>query len=206
MLDSGLLTGVRSDYFILHGCVIDVHSHSLLVKGTPVLLSSGNYSSVTNTCGVSVAETVEVPANCQMRLMANWQDKKRGQHVSDLGVMFEPSQDFMECHGLAVAHAVVQESNGGIVVQVLNPTPHSVQVQQGRRIECLRPLLDVCAIELEAAQHRNDRKSALEATIWQLVSNAQDVKWRQLADLLAKFESIISVRDDDLGRTDFNAR
>ena len=45
-----------------------------------------------------------------MRLMANRQDKKRGQHVSDLGVMFEPSQDFMECHGLAVAHAVVQES------------------------------------------------------------------------------------------------
>ena len=53
-------TGVRSDYLILHGCIIDVHSHSLLVKGTPVLLSSGNYSSVTNACGVSVAETVEV--------------------------------------------------------------------------------------------------------------------------------------------------
>ena len=126
--------------------------------------------------------------------------------MSDLvGVMFEPSQDFMECHGQAVAHAVVQESNGGIVVQVLNPTPHTVQVQQGRRNGCLRSLTDVCAIELEATQHRNDRKSALKATIHQLVSSAQDVTQRerqQLADLLAEFESIISVRDDDLlGRT-----
>ena len=121
-----------------------------------------------------------------------------------LCVMFEPSQDFMECHGLAVAHAVVQESNVGIV-QVLNPTSHPVQVQQGRRIGCLRPLLDVCTIELEAAQHRNDRKSALEATICQLVSSTQDVTQRerqQLADLLAEFESVIFVRDDDLGRMD----
>ena len=195
-----------SDFLVSYGCVIDLHNHSLLVKGTAVPLSSGNHSSVTNACGVSVAETVEVPANCQMRLMANRQDKRQGQHVSDLvGVMFEPSQDFMECHGLAVAHAVVQESNGGIVVQVLNPTPHAVQVRQGRRIGCLRPLMDICAIELEATQHRNDRKSALEATIHQLVSSAQDVTQRerqQLADLLAEFESIISVRDDDLGRTD----
>ena len=111
----------------------------------------------------------------------------------------------MECHGLAVAHAVVQENNGSIVVQVLNPTPHSVQVQQGRRIGCLRPILDICAIELQAAQHRNYRKSVLEATICQLVLSAQDVTQRerqQLADLLAEFESIISVCDDDLGRTD----
>ena len=144
MLDSGLLTGVRCS------CIVwlcnDLHNHSLLVKGTAVPLSSGNHSSVTNACGVSVAETVEVPANCQMRLMANQQDKRQGQHVSDLvGVMFEPSQDFMECHGLAVAHAVVQESNGSIVVQVLNPTPHAVQVRQGRRIGFLRPLTDICA-------------------------------------------------------------
>ena len=47
----------------------------------------------------------------------------------------------MECHGLSVACAVEQESNGGIVVQVLNPTLHSVQVQQGSRIECLRPFV-----------------------------------------------------------------
>ena len=126
--------------------------------------------------------------------------------MSDLvGVMFEPSQDFMECYGLAVAHAVVPESNGGIVVQVLNPTPHSVQVQQGGRIGVLRPLLDVCAIELEAAKHGKDRRSALDAIIRQLVSSAQDVtlmERQQLADFLAEFESIISVRDDDLGRTD----
>ena len=96
-----------SDFLVLHGCVIDLHNHSLLVKGTAVPLSSGNHSSVTNACGVSVAETVEVPANCQMRLMANRQDKKQEQHV--VGDMFEPSQDFMECHGLTVAHAVVQE-------------------------------------------------------------------------------------------------
>lgn len=85
----------------------------------------------------------------------------------------------MECHGLAVAHAAVQESNVGIVVQVLDPTPHAVQVQQGRRIGYLRPLMDVCAIELEATQHGNDRKSALEATIRQLVSSAQDVRERE---------------------------
>ena len=72
--------------------------------------------------------------------------------MDDLGsVMFEPSHDFMESHGLAVAHAVVGEDNEDIVVQILNPTPYSVQVQQGSRIGCLRPLLDVCAIKLHCA-------------------------------------------------------
>ena len=47
-----------SDFLVLHGCVIDLHNHSLLVTGTAVPLSSGNYPSFTSACGVSVAETV----------------------------------------------------------------------------------------------------------------------------------------------------
>ena len=43
-----------SDFLVLHGCVIDLHNHSLLVKGMAVPLSSRNHSSVTNACGVSL--------------------------------------------------------------------------------------------------------------------------------------------------------
>ncbi|KAL5518121.1 hypothetical protein EMCRGX_G003803 [Ephydatia muelleri] len=117
-----------SDFLLLHGCVIDLHNHSLLVKGKVVPLSSGIYHSPISTCGVAVAETVEVPTHSQFRLIANRQGKKKEQGVDDLGsVMFEPSHDFMESHGLAVAHAVVGEDNEDIVVQILNPTPYSVQ-------------------------------------------------------------------------------
>ena len=38
----------------------------------------------------------------------------------------------MKSHGLAVAHAVVQGSNEDTVVQILNPTPYSVQVGHGK--------------------------------------------------------------------------
>ncbi|KAL5469070.1 hypothetical protein EMCRGX_G030262 [Ephydatia muelleri] len=139
-------------------------------------------------------------------LIANRQGKKKEQGVDDLGsVMFEPSHDFMESHGLAVAHAVVGEDNEDIVVQILNPTPYSVQVQQGSRIGCLRPLLDVCAIELEAVARQGDNRShARECIIHQLVSCAQGVTQKerqQLTDLLTEFESILSDREDDLGRT-----
>ena len=195
-----------SDFLLLHGCVIDLHNHSLLVKGKVVPLSSGIYHSPISTCGVAVAETVEVPAHSQFRLIANRQGKKKEQGVDDLGsVMFEPSHDFMESHGLAVAHAVVGEDNEDIVVQILNPTPYSVQVQQGSRIGCLRPLLDVCAIELEAVARQGDNRShARECIIHQLVSCAQGVTQKerqQLTDLLTEFESILSDREDDLGRT-----
>ena len=140
--------------------MIDLHNHSLLVKGKVVPLSSAIYHSPISTCGVAVAQTVEVPAHSQFRLIANRQGKKKEQGVDDLGsVMFEPSHDFMESHGLAVAHAVVGEDNEDIVVQILNPTPYSVQVQQGSRIGCLRPLLDVCAIELEALARQGDNRS-----------------------------------------------
>eukprot|EP00731_Ephydatia_muelleri_P004049 Em0002g225a len=195
-----------SDFLLLHGCVIDLLNHSLLVKGKVVPLSSGIYHSPISTCGVAVAETVEVPAHSQFRLIANRQGKKKEQGVDDLGsVMFEPSHDFMESHGLAVAHAVVGEDNEDIVVQILNPTPYSVQVQQGSRIGCLRPLLDVCAIELEAVARQGDNRShARECIIHQLVSCAQGVTQKerqQLTDLLTEFESILSDREDDLGRT-----
>ena len=213
VLVAGCLTQdciLGSDFLLLHGCVIDLHNHSLLVKGKVVPLSSGIYHSPISTCGVAVAETVEVPAHSQFRLIANRQGKKKEQGVDDLGsVMFEPSHDFMESHGLAVAHAVVGEDKGDIVVQILNPTPYSVQVQQGSRIGCLRPLLrpllDVCAIELEAVARQGDNRShARECIIHQLVSCAQGVTQKerqQLTDLLTEFVSILSDREDDLGRT-----
>ncbi|KAL5477031.1 hypothetical protein EMCRGX_G023770 [Ephydatia muelleri] len=168
-----------SDFLLLHGCVIDLHNHSLLVKGKVVPLSSGIYHSPISTCGVAVAETVEVPAHSQFRLIANRQGKKKEQGADDLGsVMFEPSHDFMESH---------------------------VQVQQGSRIGCLRPLLDVCAIELDTVARQGDNRShARECIIHQLVSCAQGVTQKerqQLTDLLTEFESILSDREDDLGRT-----
>ena len=82
VLVAGCLTQdciLGSDFLLLHGCVIDLHNHSLLVKGKVVPLSSGIYHSPISTCGVAVAETVEVPAHSQFRLIANRQGKKKEQ-------------------------------------------------------------------------------------------------------------------------------
>ena len=65
-----------SDFLVQHGCVIDLHNHSLLVKGMIVPLSSGNDPSPKGTYRVVVAETMEVPAHRQMRLMANHRERK----------------------------------------------------------------------------------------------------------------------------------
>eukprot|EP00731_Ephydatia_muelleri_P017386 Em0010g484a len=172
------------------GKILDKILGMILVHGTPIYYTN---------------QTQEIPSTLGI-LIANRQGKKKEQGVDDLGsVMFEPSHDFMESHGLAVAHAVVGEDNEDIVVQILNPTPYSVQVQQGSRIGCLRPLLDVCAIELEAVARQGDNRShARECIIHQLVSCAQGVTQKerqQLTDLLTEFESILSDREDDLGRT-----
>ena len=63
----------------------------------------------------------------------------------------------------------------------------------------------MCAIELEAVARQGDNRShARECIIHQLVSCAQGVTQKerqQLTDLLTKFESILSDREDDLGRT-----
>eukprot|EP00731_Ephydatia_muelleri_P003687 Em0001g3687a len=121
-------------------------------------------------------------------------------------VLFEPRKDFMESHGLAVAHAVMQTRNDLIVVQVLNPHRMPVVLRKGEKIGCLKPLQDVCGIELidEKGQKNSQRRQALEDAIDQLVSaakNISDSDKRKLRDLLSHFGDVISTGDRDLGKT-----
>ncbi|KAL5471615.1 hypothetical protein EMCRGX_G029750 [Ephydatia muelleri] len=155
-------------------------------------------------CHVTVADTVQVPASCELHISSRVATNPR--EVLSGDVLFEPRKDFMESHGLAVAHAVMQTRNDLIVVQVLNPHRMPVVLRKGEKIGCLKPLQDVCSIELidEKGQKNSQRRQALEDAIDQLVSaakNISDSDKRKLRDLLSQFGDVISTGDRDLGKT-----
>ena len=79
-------------------------------------------------------------------------------------------------------------------------------LRKGEKIGCLKPLQDVCSIELidEKGQKNSQRRQALEDAIDQLVSaakNISDSDKRKLRDLLSQFGDVISTGDRDLGKT-----
>eukprot|EP00731_Ephydatia_muelleri_P013915 Em0007g1225a len=81
-----------------------------------------------------------------------------------------------------------------------------VVLRKGEKIGYLKPLQDVCGIELidEKGQKNSQRRQALEDAIDQLVSaakNISDSDKRKLRDLLSQFGDVISTGDRDLGKT-----
>eukprot|EP00731_Ephydatia_muelleri_P020333 Em0013g60a len=184
-----------------HGCVVDLQRNVVLIA---VPLACKSNADENRVCHVTVADTVQVPASCELHISSRVATNPR--EVLSGDVLFEPRKDFMESHGLAVAHAVMQTRNDLIVVQVLNPHRMPVVLRKGEKIGCLKPLQDVCSIELidEKGQKNSQRRQALEDAIDQLVSaakNISDSDKRKLRDLLSQFGDVISTGDRDLGKT-----
>ena len=176
----------------------------VLIAGKAVPLACKSNADENRVCHVTVADTVQVPASCELHISSRVATNPR--EVLSGDVLFEPRKDFMESHGLAVAHAVMQTRNDLIVVQVLNPHRMPVVLRKGEKIGCLKPLQDVCSIELidEKGQKNSQRRQALEDAIDQLVSaakNISDSDKRKLRDLLSQFGDVISTGDRDLGKT-----
>ena len=112
-------------------------------------------------------------------------------------VLLEPKNNFMETHGLAVAHAVMQTGSDLIAVLVLNPHRIPVVLRKGEKLGCLKPFQDVCSVELieEKGEKDSQERQALENAIDGLVSTAIDISdsdKRKLRDLLSQFDDVIS--------------
>ena len=68
--------------------------------------------------------------------------------MNELGdALLEPEMSFVERHGLVVAHSLSRSVNSKTVVQVMNPSA-PVTVYKDEKVGVLRPLSDVCAVDL----------------------------------------------------------
>ncbi|KAL5517489.1 hypothetical protein EMCRGX_G003040 [Ephydatia muelleri] len=123
-----------------HGCVVDLLRNVVLIAGKAVPLACKSNADENRVCHVTVADTVQVPASCELHISSRVATNPR--EVLSGDVLFEPRKDFME------SHAVMQTRNDLIVVQVLNPHRMPVELRKGEKIGCLKPLQDVCSIEL----------------------------------------------------------
>ena len=80
---------------------------------------------------------------CGRRSTASWELHISSRVIQSSGktvsgdVLLEPKNDFMETHGLAVAHAVMQTGSDLIAVQVLNPHRIPVVLRKGEKLGCL---------------------------------------------------------------------
>ena len=54
--------------------------------------------------------------------------------------MLEPYSEFMERHGLLVAHCFVSTKSTNVPVRVLNPSPVPVTIYQSERVGQLQPV------------------------------------------------------------------
>ena len=187
-----------ADFLTAHGCVVDLQRNVVLIAVKAVPLACKSNADENRVRHVTVADTVQVPASCELHISSRVATNPR--EVLSGDVLFEQRKDFIESHGLAVAHAVMQTRNDLIVVQVLNPHRMPVVLRKGEKIGCLKPLQDVCGIELidEKGQKNSQRRQALEDAIDQLVSaakNISDSDKRKLRDLLSQFGDVISTGD-----------
>ncbi|KAL5489380.1 hypothetical protein EMCRGX_G018469 [Ephydatia muelleri] len=127
---------------------------------------------------------------------------------SNVGIL-EPQPNFMERHGLAVAHSVAINRDGAIPVQMLNPGNSSITLHKGEKLGRFVPLEGPYGVHVvEASQGRisaceKDREVGLEIieSLIMGVEGLSDIELEQLRMLLRQFSSIISTSDSDIGRT-----
>ena len=124
--------------------------------------------------------------------------------------ILEPEQEFIERHGLVVAHSLARNVDGRILVQLLNPSPAPVTVRKSEKVGLLQSLedacTDVCALrELgSGTPESNAHRKSRDEVIKQLLSNVHDLSHleiKQLESLLSEFSDVISTGEDDLGKT-----
>lgn len=129
-------------------------------------------------------------------------------------VILEPEASFMERHGLLVAHSISCDDHENIMIQLLNPSSAPVTVKKNDNVGILKPFSEHHQIDninavtrhQENNQSRppnrdNSAKKAIQQLLCQ-IEGVEDQEKMKLESLLEEFEQVISVGEDDLGRTD----
>ena len=83
-------------------------------------------------CHLAIPETV-IPGYSEIHLphcLSGEQDVVQHRHLAVL----DPAPEFMERHGVLIAHSLSYTGTDGALVQILNPSPVLVLVHQNERV------------------------------------------------------------------------
>ena len=117
-----------ADFLCANGCAIDFDARSMSAGGEVVILQFNQLGPL--VCDAVVMESISIPANCEFQLVATLMVDGKMCRKSNVGIL-EPQPNFMERHGLAVAHSVAINRDGAIPVQMLNPGNSSITLHKG---------------------------------------------------------------------------
>ena len=158
-------------------------------------------------CHVAVSNTITIPARHQVWLEAEVASSSKEMH--DCMGMVEPEPEFVDRHGLYVAHSLSMNRNGFITVQVLNPTFAPIVVHKSEKLGIFQPVQSgsqVHSIETKtnrATQQELPSSNVLEtiATMKCSVEGLTQSEQQKFGELLTNYADIISTGDGDIGRT-----
>ena len=202
-----------ADFLKKYGCIIDLHEGtftagnlSVRFEGEP--LEPIQNSSITNVCHVTCMETTVIPGYSQMQLPLIVSEPQQGEPGGSAnGALLEPHAEFMERHGLLVAHCLVTTKGSQVPVRILNPSPAPVTVYQSEKVGQLRPLGEENSMPVQTVETRPLTKTAngmANEAIEKLVADTEGltkIEQAQLHELLQDFSDVISTGAADLGRT-----
>ena len=187
-----------ADFLMRHGCVLDLQQTLFTKEGPVHFVSSVSSAHSTPVCFVTLIETVTVPPNCQMCLPVKKTRHKSAPSAEVLVV--EPCEEFVHMYGLLVAHSITDAVADQTMVQVMNPCFAPITVHADVRVGVLQHVVD-CAQVQNSVSKQSRPKQAIKDTIDQMTTGlAPSVKDR-VAALLWRFEDVIALNDNDLGRT-----
>eukprot|EP00731_Ephydatia_muelleri_P018901 Em0011g941a len=189
-----------ADFLCANGCAIDFDARSMSAGGEVVILQFNQLGPL--VCDAVVMESISIPANCEFQLVATLMVDGKMCRNSNVGIL-EPQPNFMEHHGLAVAHSVAIKRDGAIPVQMLNPGKSSITLHKGEKLGRFVPLEGPYGVHVvEASQGRisaceKDRGPEIIESLIMGVEGLSDIELEQLRMLLCQLSSIISTSDSD---------
>ena len=193
-----------SDFLQKFGCIIDLQSHSLSAGGKEIpLLLNGSPQAI--SCHVSCLATTVVPGGHRLLLPVQLPRSHDPGPAYSTGLL-EPRLEFMERHGVLVAHSLSRVENGQAVADILNLSPAPVTIHQHERVATFQPMEEVCAAAITPSQHSSSVSSfeARAKAVEDLAAQAEGISQSEkeaLVTLLQQFNGVLSLGDNDLGRT-----
>jgi len=197
-----------SDFLQKFGCIIDLQSHSLSAGGKEIpLLQNGCSQAI--SCHVSCVATTVVPGGHRLLLPVELPVSQPPQPAICTGLL-EPRPQFMERHGVLVAHSISAVKNGQTVADILNLSPAPITIRQHERIAFFQPLEEVCVTTEFSPQSCSTELSSVAMStakaevITDLAAEAKGISQTErqaLVKLLHRFADTFSIGDGDHGRT-----
>ena len=201
-LTQGCIIG--ADFLLENKCIIDLQNRTLQAGGKIAEFLVHGSSVPHAVCHVFFSETTVLPGNTEVQLPLSLSA------TADHGVaMLEPAPKFIEKHGVLIAHSLTLTGTQKTLVRILNPSPGPVVIYQNERVGELLPLDQpdsLCTLDQVSLgpKPQQPKTAQVERAIGQLLTNTAELQHperERLEALLHEFSDVLSVSDEDLGRT-----